>query len=154
MCLHVQSCQLVHSSHVRCTLSHGYILYKQLYAKLYFTVQYSIEYSSVVLLFQAQDLNIEWSTKVAAAIQNAIQYNVIYEMKIRATTQTSLDLFFFFSKRQLELNAARNQNLCHQCQALVKLKLTHHLLLLMILQFYYLPPSHPPPVSNPSCLLT
>ena len=48
-----------------------------------------------LLVFEAQDLNIERYTKVAAAVQNAIQcYRVIYDEKKRATTQTSLDRFF------------------------------------------------------------
>jgi len=39
--------------------------------------------------------NIEWYTKVAAAIQNAIQcYCVIYHEKKRPTTQTLLVYFF------------------------------------------------------------
>ena len=45
--------------------------------------------------FEAQDLNVERYTKVAAAVQNAIQcYRVIYDKRKRATTQTSLDHFF------------------------------------------------------------
>ena len=45
--------------------------------------------------FEAQDPNVEWYTKVAAAVQNATQcYHVIYEEKKRATTQMSLDHFF------------------------------------------------------------
>ena len=48
-----------------------------------------------LLVFEAQDPNIKWYTKVAAAIQNAIQcYCVIYDEKKIATTQTSLDPFF------------------------------------------------------------
>ena len=48
-----------------------------------------------LLVFEAQDQNIERYIKVAAAIQNAIQcYRVIYDEKKRATTQTSLDHFF------------------------------------------------------------
>ena len=52
-------------------------------------------FEEALLVFGAQDLNIEWYMKVAAAIQNAIQcYCVIYDEKKRATTQTSLDHFF------------------------------------------------------------
>ena len=52
-------------------------------------------FEAALLVFEAQDLNIEWYTKVAAAVQNAIQcYRVIYDEKKRATTQTSLDHFF------------------------------------------------------------
>ena len=48
-----------------------------------------------LLVFEAQDPYVECYTKVAAAIQNAIQcYRVIYDEKKRATTQTSLDRFF------------------------------------------------------------
>ena len=43
-----------------------------------------------------------------------------------------------FSSGQIELNPARNQYLCHQCQ-------------LQTLQFYYFPSSFPSPVSNSSC---
>ena len=51
-------------------------------------------FEEALLVFEALDLSIEWYTKVAATIQNAIQgYCVIYEKK-RATTQTSLDRFF------------------------------------------------------------
>ena len=47
------------------------------------------------LFEEAHDLNVEWYTKVAAAIQSAIQcYCVIHDEKKRATTQTSLDHFF------------------------------------------------------------
>ena len=49
-----------------------------------------------LLGFETQNPNVERHTKVAAAVQNAIQcYCVIYdERKKRATTQTSLDHFF------------------------------------------------------------
>ena len=49
-----------------------------------------------LLVFEAQDSNVESYRKVAAAIQNAIQcYRVIYDgEKKRTTTQTSLDHFF------------------------------------------------------------
>ena len=65
--------------------------------------------------------------------------------------QTSLD---HFSRGWVELNPARNQNLCHQYQASVKFELALHLLLLTILQLYHLPPPRPPPDSNSSCLST
>ena len=47
-------------------------------------------FEEVLLVFEAQDPNVEQYTKVAAAVQNAIQcYHVIYdEKKKRATTQT------------------------------------------------------------------
>ena len=52
-------------------------------------------FEEALLVSKAQDLNVVWYTKVAAAVQNAIQcYHVIYDKKKRATTQTSLDCFF------------------------------------------------------------
>ena len=42
-----------------------------------------------------KDLNVEWCTMVAAAIQNSVQCHcVIYDEKRRATTQTLLGHFF------------------------------------------------------------
>ena len=39
-------------------------------------------FEEALLVFEAQDMNIEWYTNVAAAIQNAIQcYHVIYDEK-------------------------------------------------------------------------
>ncbi|KAJ8781183.1 hypothetical protein J1605_011167 [Eschrichtius robustus] len=52
-------------------------------------------FEEALLVFEAQDPNVERYTKVAAAVQDAIQcYRVIYDGKKRATTQTSLDHFF------------------------------------------------------------
>ncbi|XP_066875983.1 tigger transposable element-derived protein 1-like isoform X3 [Kogia breviceps] len=52
-------------------------------------------FEEALLVFEAQDPNVERYTKVAAAVQNAIQcYRVIYDEKKRATTQTSLDRFY------------------------------------------------------------
>ena len=54
----------------------------------------------MLLVFEAQEPNIELYTEAAAAIQNAIQYySAIYDEKkikinFKATTQTSLDHFF------------------------------------------------------------
>ena len=51
-------------------------------------------FEEALLFFEAQDPNVEWYVKVAAAIQNVIQcYRVIYDEKKRVTTQTSLDRF-------------------------------------------------------------
>ena len=48
-----------------------------------------------LLAFDMQDPNIEWSTKVEAAVQSAVQcYCVIYDEEKRTTSQTSLDHFF------------------------------------------------------------
>ena len=52
-------------------------------------------FEEALLVFEAQDSNIERYMKVAAAVQNEIQcYCVIYDKKKRATTQTRLDRFF------------------------------------------------------------
>ena len=52
-------------------------------------------FEDALLVFEAQDPNVEWYTKVAAAVQNTIQcFHVIYDEKKRANTQTSLDRFF------------------------------------------------------------
>ena len=52
-------------------------------------------FEEALLVFEAQDPNVERFTKVAAAVRDAIQcYRVIYDEKKRATTQTSLDRFF------------------------------------------------------------
>ena len=45
-------------------------------------------FEEALLVFEAQDPNVEQYTKVAAAVQNAIQcYCVIYDEKKRVTTQ-------------------------------------------------------------------
>ena len=52
-------------------------------------------FEEALLVFEAQDSNVEWYTKVTAMVQNAIQcYHVTYDEKNRATTQTPLDRFF------------------------------------------------------------
>ena len=49
-------------------------------------------FKEVLLVFEAQDSNAEQYTKVAAAVENAIQcYYVIYEKKKGDTAQTTLD---------------------------------------------------------------
>ena len=63
------------------------------------------------LAFAAQDPNIQQCVKVAAAIQNAIQCSrVIYNEEKRATTWTSLDLFFFFFKRVDRIEFSKEPN--------------------------------------------
>ena len=52
-------------------------------------------FEEALLVFKAQDPNVEWYTKVETAIQNTIQcYCVIYNEEKRATTQTSVDHLF------------------------------------------------------------
>ena len=52
-------------------------------------------FEETLLVFEAQDPNVELYTKVASTVQNAIQcYYVISDEKKRATSQTSLDCFF------------------------------------------------------------
>ena len=64
-------------------------------------------FKKALLVFEAQDPNVEWYTKVAAAGQNAIQcYRIIYDEKKRATTQTSLDRFF---KRVDRIESSKEQ---------------------------------------------
>ncbi|XP_003586775.1 uncharacterized protein [Bos taurus] len=49
-------------------------------------------FKEALLVFEAQDSNVEQYTKVAAAVENAIQcYRVIYEKKKGDTAQTTLD---------------------------------------------------------------
>ena len=72
-------------------------------------------FEEALLVFEAQDPNIERYMNVADAIQNALQcYHVIYDENKRATTQTSLDHFF---KKVDRIESIKNQNLCHQHQA-------------------------------------
>ena len=50
-------------------------------------------FEEALLVIEAQNPNVEWYTKVTAAIQNPIQlYHVIYDTK-RATTQVSQGCF-------------------------------------------------------------
>ena len=49
-------------------------------------------FEEALLIFEAQDPNVEWYVKAAAAIQNAIQCG--HEQEKRVTTQMSLDYFF------------------------------------------------------------
>ena len=71
-------------------------------------------FEDALLVFKAQDPNVEWHMKGAAATQNAIQcYRVIYDEKTGTTARYH---WIVLAKRWMELNLARNQNLCHQCQ--------------------------------------
>ena len=51
-------------------------------------------FEEALLIFEPQDPNVDWYTKVAAAIHNAVYCClVIYDRKKRAATQTSLNHF-------------------------------------------------------------
>ena len=52
-------------------------------------------FEEAMLVFEAQDPNVEWYTKVAAAVQNAIQcYHVIYDEKKNSYYPYITGLFF------------------------------------------------------------
>ena len=89
--------------------------------------------------------------KVAAAVQKTIcaSCHLLWAKELLPRHP-----WVIFSRGYIELNAARNQNLCHQHEIWLKLQLAFCLLLLAILQLYHLPPSLPFPVSNTSCLFT
>ena len=89
--------------------------------------------------------------KVAAAVQKAICASCHLWW---AKELLPRHPWVIFSRGYIELNAASNQNLCHQHEIWLKLQLAFCLLLLAILQLYHLPPSLPFPVSNTSCLFT
>ena len=109
-------------------------------------------FEEALLVFEAQDPNVEWYTKVAAAVQNAIQcYRVIYEEKKRATTQTSWDRFF---KRVGRIESSKEPEPVPSASGVSEIAACPHPLLLTILQLCHLPPPLPPPVSNSSCLFT
>ena len=74
-----------------------------------------------LLVLDAQDPNVEWCTKVSAAVQDASQcYCAIYSERKKTLPRHH---WIFFSRMLIELSPARNQNLCHQCQVWVKLQL-------------------------------
>ena len=105
-----------------------------------------------LLVFKAQDLNVEWCTKVAAAIQNAIQcYHVNHDEKKSTTTQTSLDHFF---NRVDRIESNKEPEPVSSTSGMSEIVVCLHLLLLTILQLYHLSPPLLPPVSSSSCLFT
>ena len=109
-------------------------------------------FEETLLVFEAQDRNIEWYTKVAAAVQK--QSSATVSSMTRKEELLPRHHWIAFPRGEIELNPARNQNLCHQHQAWVKLQLALRLLLPTILQLYHLPPPLPPPVSSSSYLFT
>ena len=111
-------------------------------------------FEEALLVVEAQDPNIEWYMKVAAATQNAIQCYMSSKMRKKKKNLLLRNHWIIFPRGQMELNLARNQTLCHQCQMWVNLQFALLLILLMILQLYHLLPPLAPPVSNSSCLFT
>ena len=74
-------------------------------------------FEETLQFFEAQDPNVEWCMKAAAAVQNAIHCQpVIYDKNKRATTQTSLHRFFkrvFIDRTE----SSKEQEPVHQRQA-------------------------------------
>ena len=74
-------------------------------------------FEETLLVFEAQDSNVEQYTKVAAVVQNAILcYHVIYDQKKKKKVLLPRHHWIIFFKKT-ELNPPRNQNLGHQGQA-------------------------------------
>jgi len=87
-----------------------------------------------LLVFKAQDPNVEWCTKVAAAIQNAIQcYHVNYDERKSTTTQTSLDHFFKRVDR-IESNKEGNSGVCSSILAKLIQHKSHYQFLLSLIR--------------------
>ncbi|KAJ8792345.1 hypothetical protein J1605_019901 [Eschrichtius robustus] len=105
-----------------------------------------------LLVFEAQDPNVEWYTKVAAAVQNAIQcYRVIYDEKKRATTQTSLDHFF---KRVDRIESSKEPEPVPSGSGVSEIAACSPSPIAEDPSALPSPPPRPPPVSNSSCLFT
>ena len=103
-------------------------------------------------VFKAQDLNVEWCTKVAATIQNAIQcYHVNYDEKKSTTAHTSLDHFF---KRVDRIESNKEPETVSSTSGMSEIVVCLHLLFLKILRPCHLSPLLVPPASSSSCLFT
>ena len=110
-------------------------------------------FEEALLVFETEDLNIERYTKVAAAIQNAIQcYRVIYDEKKRATTQTSLDYFF---KRVDRIESSKEPELVPSTSGVSEIAACPPSPIADNPSALPCPtPSLTPPISNSSCLFT
>ena len=97
-------------------------------------------FEEALLVFQAQDLNVEPCTKIQC-------YRVIYDEKKRATTQTPLNHFF---KRVDRIESSIRNRICAINMGVSETVACPLSPLLMILQLYHLTPPLSPPVSNPS----
>ena len=83
------------------------------------------------LFEEAQNWNVDWDMQVAAAVLDA----TVRLCHLSWDKKSSFsDTIGSFSRGWVELNPARNQNLCHQHQEWVKLQLALCLLLLTILR--------------------
>ena len=77
-------------------------------------------FEEALLVSEAQDSGTEQDIKFAAVVQNAVQfYCVIYDeaKKKKKRELLSRHPWIIFSRGEIELSPARNQNLCHQHQA-------------------------------------
>ena len=101
-------------------------------------------FEEALLVFQAQDLNVEPCTKIQC-------YRVIYDEKKRATTQTPLNHFF---KRVDRIESSIRNRICAINMGVSETVACPLSPLLMILQLYHLLPPLSPPVSNSSCMVT
>ena len=109
-------------------------------------------FKGTLLVFEAQDPNVERYRKVAAAVQNAIQcYHVIYDEKKRATIQISLDHFL---KRVDRIESSEEPEPVPSMSGVSEIAACPPSPIAEILQLYHLPPPPPPPVSNSPCLFT
>ena len=111
-----------------------------------------IFFEEAPLVSEAQDPNVEQYTKVAAAVQNAIQcYCVIYDEKKRATAQTSLDRFF---KRVDRIESSKEPEPVPSTSGMSETAACPPSPVADDPSALPSPTVLPPPVSNSSCLFT
>ena len=105
-------------------------------------------FKEALLVFEVQDLNVEWDVKVATAVHNAIRcYCVISDDKKRALTQTSLDPFF---KKVGRIEPSKEPEPVSLTSGLSETAACPPSPIVLIPQFYHLPPAFFPLVSNAS----
>ena len=105
-------------------------------------------FKEALLVFEVQDLNVEWDVKVATAVHNAIWcYCVISDDKKRALTQTSLDPFF---KKVGRIEPSKEPEPVSLTSGLSETAACPPSPIVLIPQFYHLPPAFFPLVSNAS----
>ena len=63
-------------------------------------------------VFEAQDPNVEWCMKAAAAVQNAIRCQPVSRRRIKELLLRHLCIDFSRGHSWIELNTARNKSLC------------------------------------------